>query len=289
MKRNLLPLSVALALTLTACGGQSETPAAGGAAAAASAQNATAAVTGPAIRARVESSLNGTLPEGLSLVLRLLDTTDAAKLPVVINESRRPISGSSAFDVSLAYDPAKIDPARQYGFQVSLMAETLVLDGTERPVPVLTQGAPSDALRIKLVRGGQPSADIPPADLARSEFAKLEAALGGMRRIQGERLEADVAVGWDAFVSGEGRGEVRMAREQVDFGKQGRSEFRYAYRDSKIWVVERVQGDVTTLLAWDGENNILINEMAGGQADEATIAQLRERALALYRLASDKR
>src|SRR5690606_25655358 len=145
-----------------------------------------------------------TLPPGLSLVLRLVDTTDAANLPVVVAESSQPAPNLLPLSFAIGYDPAAISQDRRYGVQVADQAETLVLYGTSNPVPVLTDGAPSKGLTVALVRGGQPAIDVPPAEQAKNDFTTLTENIGALRRIQGERLEADVAVGWDAFVEDSG-------------------------------------------------------------------------------------
>lgn len=287
MKFKALSLSAAVALALAACGGQSDAPASANGAAASTAQQAAPQVTGPAIEAKVEIDQLAALPPGLTLVLKLVDTTDSTNLPVVVAESSSPAPAALPLSVALPYDPARIDASRSYGFQVAVQAETLVLYGTARPVPVLTQGGQTGRLELNLVRGGQPAADVPPADLAKEEFAKLEVSIGGMRRIQGERLEADVAVGWDAFV--EDSGQIRMAREQVDFGDAGSAQFRYAYKGGQPWVVERVQAGVKTLVGWTQDGDLLLNEKGSGEADEADVAALRSRAESLYALAAASR
>lgn len=286
MKFIALPLSVAAALALAACGGRSTAPA-GTAAAQAPVANSAPVVSGPAVTVKVSIDQLETLPPGLSLVMKLVDVTDAANLPVVVAESTQPAAAALPLKVALGYDPAKIDASHHYGLQVMLQAETLVLYGTPQPVPVLTQGAPKGDLALSLVRGGQPAADVPPADLAKSEFEKLEANIGALRRIQGERLEDDIAVGWDAFV--EDSGQIRMAREQVDYGDAGSAQFRYAYKGGKPWVVERVQQQVKTLIGWNEAGDLVLNEKGSGQTDEADIARLKTRAESLYTQAAAKR
>lgn len=286
MKFTAIPLSLAVALLLGACGSSSNTP--NGSTAAQQAPVAAAQeVTGPAITGTVSIDKLVQLPPGLTLVMRLLDTTDAASLPVVVAESSQPASAALPLHVALGYNPAQIDADHSYGLQVLLQAETLVLYGTERALPVLTDGAPSKGLAINLVRGGQPSMDVPPDELAKDEFAKLEANIGAMRRLQGERLEDDIAVGWDAFV--EDSGQIRMAREQVDYGDAGSAQFRYAYKGGKPWVVERTQKQVKSLVGWNEAGDLILNEKNGGEVDEADLARLKARAQALYEQAAAKR
>lgn len=295
MNRNLLPLSLAMALLLSACGGQQTDAPSGrrnGANGNTSAQAAQPQpVTGPAIRATIETGLPGELPAGLNLVLRLVDTTDAANLPVVVTERTHPVSGPATFDAALGYDPAKIDAERNYGLQVSLMAETLVLSGTEQPVPVLTQGAPTENFKVTLVRGGQPNANVPPAELAKQELAKLDTAIGGMRRIHGSSLDGQISTGWDAFVEGDGKDDpIRMAREQTEAPKEGKTEYRYAYRaNGTPWLVERTYRGSTVLIAWDDKDNLVLNEKGDDQAGEDEIAALRARAEKMHSTAAAKR
>ena len=285
MKFIVLPLTVAAALALVACNNQSNAPAAVSSTQAPAA--AAPAVTGPAITAKVRIAQLATLPPGLSLIMRLVDVTDAANLPVVVAESTQPASAALPLKVALGYDPAKIDASHHYGLQVMLQAETLVLYGTDRPIPVLTQGAPKGELAVSLVRGGQPAADVPPAEVAKGEFEKLVAGIGALRRIQGERLEDDIAVGWDAFV--EDSGQIRMAREQVDYGDAGSAQFRYAYKGGKPWVVERVQKGVTTLVGGNEAGDLILNEKGSSEADEADVARLSARAESLYGQAAARR
>lgn len=290
--RKSLPLSLVAALALSACGGESapssspSAPAAPGAAAPAAVPAQPAAVTGPAISASLSIKDAPQMQPGINLHLKLVDVTDAAAVPVVIAESTQPAPTMPA-QVQLGYDPAKIDQARAYALQASLQAETFVLYGTPAPTPVLTQGAPSSGLSLELVRGGQPSADVPPNEKLKNDFAKLETEIGALRRIQGERLEADIAVGWDAFV--DSSGQIRMAREQVDYGDAGQAEFRYAYVGGQPWVVERKQGGVTTLVGWNNEGQIVVNEKGDAPAADDEVQTLKKRAADLYTTASAKR
>lgn len=287
MKFNVLPLSVAAVLALSACGGgQSNAP--GGASSGQQAQQgASQPVTGPAVSGTASIDKLATLPPGLSLVLRLVDTTDAANLPVVVAESTQPAPNVLPLSFALGYDPAAIKQDHRYGIQVAVQAETLVLYGTSAPIPVLTNGAPAKGLTVALVRGGQPAADVPPGEQAKTDFVTLSDNIGALRRIHGERLEADVAVGWDAFV--EDSGQIRMAREQVDFGDAGSAQFRYAYKGGKPWVVERVQGSTTTLVGWNEQGDLILNEKGRGEADEAEVTTLYARAESLYGQAAAKR
>jgi uncharacterized lipoprotein YbaY len=284
MKFNVLVLSVSAALMLAACGGQDAVPAKTEATHVSSQAQANAQPTGPAVTGTAMIDKLTTLPRGLSLVIKLVDTTDPASVPVVVAQSTQTASQILPLNLALAYDPAKIDPSHQYGLQVALQAEILVLYGTDHPVPVLTNGAPNKGLQINLVRGGQPAVNVPPGELAKKEFADLEAHIGAMRRLHGERLEEQIAVGWDAFV--EDSGQIRMAREQVDYVDAGSAQFRYAYKGGKPWVVARAQGGKTVMVGWNETGDLVLNEPADSGVDPAG---LYARAQSLYTLASAQR
>ena len=283
--RKSLPLSLVVAVALSACGGE-PSPSTSSSSAAGLPATA-AAVSGPSVSGSITIKDSPKMAAGIKLHLKLVDITDPAAVPVVVTESSKPAPATVPAQVALGYDPAVIDQNKRYALPAALMADTFVLYGTAVPVPALTQGAPSTGLALELVRGGQPAVDVPPADKAKADFAKLEAEIGALRRIQGERLEADVAVGWDAFV--DGSGQIRMAREQVDYGDAGSAEFRYAYQSGLPWVVERKQAGVTTLVAWNAEGLVLLNEHGAEPASDEDVEALKQRAAALYSTAAAKR
>lgn len=287
MKPNVLLLSTAVALTLAlaACGSdRSSAPAKGAAENTPATANTAAQPTGPAVTGTASIDQLTTLPRGLSLVVKLLDVTNPAEVPVVVAQSTQPAAQVLPLNVAQTYDPARIDPNHRYGLHVALQAETLVLYGTSSPIPVLTDGAPQKGLKIDLVRGGQPAVDVPPGEQVKNEFAKLEENIGALRRIHGERLEEEIAVGWDAFV--EDSGQIRMAREQVDFGEAGSAQYRYAYKGGKPWVVERVQGREKTVVGWNDSGDLVLSEDTRNEGDAPA---LYARAESLYTQAAAKR
>jgi uncharacterized lipoprotein YbaY len=292
-KLALFPLTIALALS--ACGGES-TPPAGAPAPAASAPAeaapippANTPITGPRIAGRVEVTDLTSLPAtGTQLAFKLFDVTDAAVAPVVVAEQITGAPRNLPYDFEFGYDAARIDQSRRYVMEASIQSEGFVLYGTPAPTPVLTQGAGDSGFVLNLVRGGKPVSTVPPSEQLKLDFAALEAQLGALRRIKGERLEEEVAVGWDAFVD-DGSGQVRMAREQVDYGDAGTAEFRFAYQGGQPWVVERKQGGATTLLGWTTDGQLILNEKGGAQASDEEIAELKQRASALYSVAAARR
>ena len=285
MKLEVLLLSLSAAVALAACGNDQNRAPNGSATTHAAAQPAvTQHPTGPVVSGTVTSDQLKPLPRGLSLVVKLVDVTDPASVPVVVAESTQPALQVLPLSVAQTYDPAQIDANHSYGLQVALQAETLVLYGTDKPVPVLTAGAPRNGLEIELVRGGQAAVDVPPGEQAKAEFEQLAANIGAMRRIHGERLEADVAVGWDAFV--EDSGQIRMAREQVDYVDAGTAQFRYAYKGGKPWVVERAQGRDKVMVGWNESGDLVLDEEGASQVDPAA---LYARAESLYAQAAAQR
>ncbi len=286
-KLALFPLTAALALS--ACGGDSPAPAATEAAPA-ERQVAPAVpppVTGPRVSGRIEVSDLQALPAGLQLSVKVLDATDPSAVPSVFSEVLLPAPRVLPYDFEVGYDAARLDQTRRYVIDAALQADGVVLYGTPQSTPVLTQGAPAESVVLNLVRGGKAVTAVAPADQLKLEFAKLETELGALRRITGERLEAEVAIGWDAFV--DPSGQVRMAREQVDFGDAGNAAFRFAYQGGQPWVVERKQGGTTTLLGWTSDGQMILNEKGNAPASDEEVAQLRQRALDLYAQAAARR
>ncbi len=192
----------------------------------------------------------------------------------------------SGFEVG--YDETRIDPTHRYVVEVSLQADGLVLYGAPAPTPVLTEGAANNGLTITLVQGGKPVASVAPPEQLKLDFQALEANLGALRRITGERMDEAVSIGWDAFVDNSS-GQVRMAREQVETAEGGNTAYRFAYDGGQPWMVERKQAGGTTLLGWTSDGQLILNEKSGGQASEEEVAQLKQRALALYAQAAARR
>lgn len=280
-------LGLSLALSLAACGERAgpasqQTPQAG-------AQPAgPPPVTGPAVRGQLSVSGLQQLPPGLSLNLKLLDVTDPEAVPAVVSERVEPAPRQLPHTYAVGYQPTWIQQDRIYVLEATLNAETLALYGTNEPIPVLTQGA-GDSLDIELVRGAVPRAGIPPAELLRREFQRVDGALGGMRRVAGDRTEGDVVVGWDAFVDTDGA--LRMAREIFDYGegKPG-ANFQYAYLNGKPFVIVREAEGVKSWLGWDRNGAVRLNLVNGsGELSEAEITQFKRQAEAMFALAGKLR
>jgi len=270
-------LGLSLLLSLSACGDTSgpgpRTQQAGPAAAA-----APPPVTGPAIRGELKVSGLQQLPPGLSLNMKLMDVTDPEAVPAIVSERTEPAPKQLPSTYALGYQPTWIRPERIYVLEVTLNAETLALYGTSEPVAVLTQGGATE-VNIELVRGAVPRAGIPPAELLRREFQRVEGGLGGMRRVAADRSDGDVMVGWDAFFDGDG--DLRMAREMFDYGEgKGSANFQYAYDAAgKPFVIVRQANGTKTWLGWDQHGSVRLNLVEGnGELSETEIATLRRQA-----------
>ncbi len=246
-------------------------------------------VTGPAISGELKVSGLNTLPPGLSLNMKLMDVTDPEAVPAIVSERKEPAPKQLPSTYAIGYQPTWIRPERIYVLEVTLNAETLALYGTSEPIPVLTQGGASE-INIELVRGAVPRAGIPPAELLRREFQRVEGTLGGMRRIAGDRTEGDVVIGWDAFVDNDG--DLRMAREIFDYGEgKGGANFQYAYDAAgKPFVIVRERDGAKTWLGWDRHGSVRLNLVEGnGELSEAEIATLSQQAEDMYALAARKK
>lgn len=282
-----LVLAISAALLVSACGNQASGPAQ-------SAPQAAAAPAGPppvpatatAIRGTLSISGLDRLPAKLQLRLRLLDMTDPSIVPPVVAERLEPAPTQLPFKYALPYAPATINAEGKYVIEASLVTGDVVLYGTPLPIAVLTQGAGNEAT-IELARGGGlPSPDVAPADLLRQDFDKLERSIGGMKRFNGERIENDITVGWDAFADSTG---LRFARQVIDYDKAGTVSFKFAYKDGKPWVLVREQGGNSAYVGWGVDGSLQLNrDNNDKQMDEAKVAELKAMAEALYTEAAAK-
>jgi uncharacterized lipoprotein YbaY len=278
MRALMFAVSLAL-LTLAGCGQQSApTPAASTAGPAAGGPPPVPAGT-PAVRGSVLIEGLTDLPAKLQLRLRLLDVSDPSIAPPVIAERLEPAPAKVPYSYALPFEQARIAPDRRYAIESSLLASGAILYGTPAPVSVLTQGA-GRQVNLTLVRGSLSAADAAPADLLKQAFDALEASIGGMERLTGERIDANVTIGWDGFADGD---DVRFARENVDYGDAGSASLRYGYRSGQPWVIAREQKGVLSLVGWGDSGEVLLNRHAEGeQMDEAQIAELRSKSERLY-------
>lgn len=277
-----LSMPLLAAVLLAACGGQQDAaPESGRAPSNGSAPVAAAPSNQPTVTGQVSAGEITQLPKGIVLRARVLDVTDPSTPPVTVGE-RTVETRRLPLDFAVPYDPAKIAADRNYIVQAELLTEGVTLYSTQDPVAVLTQGAASRA-DLVLVRGSGPDTSISVSEQYRRDFDLLESQLGNMRRVVGERMTDDVTVGWDAFVDDTG---VRFARESVDFAEGGRASFRYAYRYTRPWIVARERGNTLTLVGWDADGNVVLNQHGkDGSISGEDAASLLARAKEMQRIA----
>jgi len=287
-----LVLAISVALAVAACGKQQAPAPAPQQKPAPQQQAATPApppVPADATAVRGQIIIDGLagVPRNLQLRLRILDMSDPSIVPPVVAERIEPAPAQLPYKYALPYDPATIREDGKYVAEAALVTGDVVLYGTPSPMPVLTQGAGADAVLALARGGGLPPPDMAPADLLKQDFDKLKGMIGGMRRLQGERVEEDVTVGWDAFADNSG---VRFVREAIDYGAAGTASFEFAYKSGQPWVVSRSQKGITTLVGWGDDGSVVLNRQGkDGQASDAEVGTLRKHAEAVYATASSKR
>ncbi|MEZ5464133.1 MAG: YbaY family lipoprotein [Lysobacteraceae bacterium] len=233
----------------------------------------------PAITGQINLAGINQLPKAeVNLELRLLDVTDPSQKPVTVEELVAPAPRRLPMDYRLPYHGEKIDQAKRYVIEAALNISGVRLYSTAMPVPVLTDGHSATAT-LDLVSGGMTATTMSQSELTKAEFKALEGQLGGMQRLTGTRTDDDISVGWDAFKQD---GALRMAREQVNLDNEAEVSYRYAYKAGQPWYVVRVRSGVTTQVAWDSEQRVIIAEQSNGnEVSDDDAAALRARAEAL--------
>ncbi len=229
------------------------------------------------------------LPAGAVVTVRLLDGTRSDAPPAEILARQIQSTGSLPMLYTLTFDPKTIERGATYLVDANVTLDGQLLYLTQARLPVLTQGA-SNAIDIPLVQGLAMVAPVSPAEDTRRRYAELEAQLGAMKRLVGNRIVGDTTIGWDAFADDTG---VRMVRENVDYGEAGgKAGFNYAFRDGKPWVAVKQQGGASTMVAWDEFGNIVVREVTRGddtsEASEAVAAELEGGAEEILKIASAK-
>jgi len=191
-----------------------------------------------AANAPIPSSISGTVTlkdnaqvgAGAKLDLKLVDV---AQPDIPIAGKSMDVSGAAPFNFSLDLDPAKIDRKRAYTINAVLT------DGERRFMPALT--APvltgGSASTVQIVLTPEPTA----AEKLKDEFTKLQAHIGGMKKVDGVYTTDDASVGWDAFAD---HGKVVFVRVNTEYDKGGRTSVKYAFKDDKPMFVKQ-QGGAT--------------------------------------------
>jgi putative lipoprotein len=226
------------------------------------------------------TAINGTvtfhdqipIAQGSKLDVKLVDI---AQPEISLAEKVFDVGGAPPFNFSLDFDPAKINATRTY------VINALLTDGPRKFVPalnspVLTHGA-TTTVQVVL------NAEATPAEKLKEEFNKLQAHIGGMKKVAGTYTTDDSSVGWDGFAEG---ASVRFVRVNTEFDKGGRTSAIYAYKNDKPMVVKQKGGST---VGWGDDGNVLWNEKAGGgEVDGKEINSMRDGALKVLSMAQEK-
>ena len=253
----------------SAANGQGQTPANG-----ANGANAAAA------NAPIPSSITGTVTlkdnaqvgPGSKLDLKLVDVSQP-DIPVA--QKSMDVSGAAPFNFSLDLDPAKIDRKRAYTINAVLT------DGERRFMPALTSPVLTggSASTVQIVLTPEPTA----AEKLKEEFTKLQARIGGMKKVDGVYTTDEASIGWDAFAD---HNKVVFVRVNTEYDKGGRTSVKYAFKDDKPMFVKQ-QGGAT--IGWDDNGGVVVNEkQGGGTLADKEIAAIHDAATRAFQMAQEK-
>lgn len=227
------------------------------------------------------TTINGTvtfhdqipIAPGSKLDVKLVDI---AQPEIAIAEKVFDVGGEPPFTFALGFDPGKIAATRTY------VVNALLTDGPRRFVPalnspVLTHGS-GTTVQVVL------NAEATPAEKLKEEFKKLQAHIGGMKKVDGTYTTDTASIGWDAFAE---TGSVRYVRVNTVLDAGGRNSVYYAFtKDGKPMMVQQKGG---AMLGWGDDGNVLVNEKAGGGTlTEAEIKSLTEAATKALQMAQEK-
>ena len=180
------------------------------------------------------------------------------------------------FSFALDFDAGKISATRTYVVNVQLQ------DGDRRFMPalqspVLTHGS-GTSVQVVL------NAEATPAERLKEEFKKLQAHIGGMKKVDGTYTTDTASIGWDAFAES---GAVRYVRVNTVLDAGGRSSTYYAFtKDGKPMMIQQ-KGSAT--LGWGDDGSVLVNEKSGGGAlTDAEIKAQTEAATKALQMAQEK-
>lgn len=234
----------------------------------------------PATPAPIPSAVTGSVTlkdpvavgAGAKLDIKLVDVAQP-EIPVAMKTLD--VSGPPPFNFSLDIDPSKIDPRRTYTLNAVLT------DGERRFMPALTApvltGGSSATAQITLTP--EPTA----AEKLKDEFAKLQARIGGMKKVDGTYTTDDASIGWDAFAE---TNKVKFVRVNTEYDKGGRTSVKYAFKDDKPMFVKQ-QGGAT--IGWDDSGSVVVNEKQGGGAlGDKEIVAIHDSASKAFQMAQEK-
>lgn len=227
------------------------------------------------------TTINGTVTlhdqipvaQGAKLDVKLVDV---AQPEIAIAEKVFEVGGAPPYTFALDFDPAKIAATRTY------VVNALMNDGPRRFVPalsspVLTHGSGTTAQVVL-------NAEATPAEKLKEEYKKLQAHIGGMKKVDGTYTTDTASIGWDAFAEG---GSVRYIRVNTVADAGGRNAVYYAFtKEGKPMVVQQKGG---ATIGWGDDGNVLINEKpGGGTVADAEIKSLADAATKALQMAQEK-
>ncbi|MEO7073252.1 MAG: YbaY family lipoprotein [Rhodanobacter sp.] len=297
MRRMVLSLVSAAALTLAGCNAPSPTAGADGDAPAAA--NSTAGGTNGrngAANAAIPGKVTGTvalrgqaqLSSNARLDIRLVDISAGAATAGQALASKT-VMPANQFpqDFELTFDPTQVQAKDLYVVQATLV------DGERHyamPIqaPVLTNGRPT-TVAIELV------AEQTPGEKTLAAFTDVQKQIGGMKITRGTKLEKDDSRGWQLFRQA---GEVKFIRELVDYTDKGFTSTDFAYRDGKPWVVVQetkasadAKPSATDKAGWDETGTLVLSQhQAAGTTqplDADVAAKLKRQATDILSIATN--
>lgn len=285
MRKMLLPLLSAAALTLAGCNSPTAT----------SPDGNSPASTGSAATASIPGSVSGTLSvkgpapsSNAVLVLNLVDVSSTANGSAPLASKTSP-AGSFPQPFKLSFDPSKVKPDDLY------VVKAKITDGpriyTMRiQAPVLAKTSKNDAVSITL------DAQQTPAEIMLSKFQGVQKNLGNMKVSNGTKLEKDDSRSWQMFRED---GKVQLIRELVEYvdKDKGFTTTDYAYKDGKPWVIEQkheashgAKPSSIDYAGWDDSGDLVLKRHQVGadnqDLDADTAAQLKAQAKTVLSLAS---
>lgn len=291
MRKMVLLMLSAAALTLAGCNGQSPT-ASPNANTPAGTKTAPAAGSTAPIPSQVEGTVKLQNPANLSdqakLEISLLDVTAGATSAGQAVATKN-VSPATQFpvDFQLTFDPAEIKRDDLYVVRAELV------DGDRHytmPIqaPVLTNGS-SAKVSIELV------AQQTPGELLLAKFNTEKADIGAMKITNGTKLEKTDSRSWQVFRKA---GEIRMIRELVDYNEKSFTDSYYAYKDGKPWAaVQETKASrdgkptSTDRAGWDESDALVLKQHeAAGKTTELSdkdAQDLKDQAAAILSLATN--
>ena len=159
-----------------------------------------------------------------TLEVELLDVSAADAPAEARGSASVPVRRLGPIPFVLPYDPASIEASHRYSVAARLVQGGMVIQRSEAPAPVLTEGA-GNTVRLALVPLATPEPAAPaapdgagPADLV-GDWTATE--IGGAASAEGVASRLTLTAGGEAFGSGgcnSFRGTYTLAAGRLDFG-----------------------------------------------------------------------